>query len=124
MTDNLIHVRFEYEEALEAKKDILSSEMGILKISRIMKKYHLLRIDEFRNKTKLLKKITELKSSITGLQQALPKIKIPRILEKEISEKEKEPERIKKIREEKYGEEEGDLESQLRKIQEKLREIG
>ncbi len=114
--ENLIHVKFEYGEALEARKDILSSEMSVLKIANIIKKYHLLRVDEFRNKIKLLRKITELKSSISGLQQTLPKIKIPKILEKE-----KEPETGRKITEEKY---EGDLETQLRKIQEKLREIG
>ncbi len=119
MKENLIHVKLEYEEALEAKKDILSSEMGILKISKIMKKYHLLRTSEFRNKMKFLKKITELKSSISGLQQILPKIKIPKILEKE-----KESETDGEIGEEKYDKYEGDLEAQLRKIQEKLKEIG
>ena len=117
--ENLIHVKLEYGEALEAKKDILSSEMGILKISKIMKRYHLLRTDEFRNKMKLLRKMTELKSSISGLQQTLPKIKIPKLLEKE-----KKPERVGKITEEEYDKYEGDLETQLRKIQEKLREIG
>ena len=39
--ENLIHVKLEYGEALQSKKDVLSSEMNLLRIAGIIKKYRI-----------------------------------------------------------------------------------
>ena len=115
MTDEkLIHVRLEYEDAIQSKKDILSSEMDLLKIIQTMKKYHELRSEEFKLKIKLYRQIKILLTEIRRLQTNLPKLKMPQILKehetKEISQK-------KEIID--YN-----IESQLKEIQEKLNSLG
>jgi len=118
MTENLIHVKLEYDEALQSKKDVLSSELGLLQIVKAIKKHRLLRSDELKTKEKLYGKIKELKTNIGKLQQILPKLKVPAIL-KEHEETEKEDE----FQIEKRAHDDS-LEAQLQEIQERLREIG
>ncbi|GAI84149.1 unnamed protein product, partial [marine sediment metagenome] len=52
-SENLIHVKLEYDEALQSKKDILSSEISLLRIAKAIKKHRLLRSDELKTKAKL-----------------------------------------------------------------------
>ena len=111
----LIHVRLEYEDAIQSKKDVLSSEMDLLKIIQTMKRYHEIRSEEFRLKIKLYRQIKTLLAEIRRLQKELPKLEIPQILKehetKEISSKEKHISN-------------DNIESQLIKIQEKLNSLG
>jgi len=117
--ENLIHIKFELGEAIESKRDLLSSEAGLLKISKTINCYRSLRLEELKFKLKLLRKIKEIKTKINNLQKILPKGKIPEILkEKEQDELEI---KIKKTKATKYDKE---LESQLQNIQEKLRALG
>ena len=119
-----IHIKLEYPEALQAKKDVLGSELGLLRIAKAIKKHQVLRSDELKTKLRLHRKLKELKTNITKLQQVLPKVKIPEILE-EKEEKEDEKEVKKKIRQ-KVKEKSHDisLEVQLQEIQERLRQLG
>jgi len=116
----VIHVKLEYLEALQSKKDILGSELGLLKIAKAIKRYQILRSDELKIKLRLHRKLSELKTNIGRLQQVLPKVKIPDILE----EKRESPE--KKIVKTKIEERAHDssLESQLQEIQERLKQLG
>ena len=115
--ENLIHVKLEYEEALQSKKNILSSEMNLLRIARMIKKYRLLRSEELKIKLKLHRKIKETLTNIRKTQLTLPKLEIPEILkkDKEIEEPAKPP-----IKENQYDK---SLESQLQEIQDKLNSI-
>ena len=123
--ENLIHVKLEYGEALKARRDILLSEMNLLRIIKIMQKYHLLRSEELKTKLKVYRKIKEINTNIKKLQTTLPELKIPKILKSEDSEEEEEIEgienRIKGTKESPYDE---NLEAQLQEIQEKLKSIG
>lgn len=112
--ENLIHVKLEYGEALQSKRDILSSEMNLLRITKMIKKYRLLRLEELKIKLKLYRKIKEIITNIKKMQITLPKLEIPKILkkDKEIEEPDKLP-----IKEREYDE---SLESQLQEIQDKL----
>ena len=114
----VIHIKLEYDEALQSKKDILGSELGLLKISKAIKKHQILRSDEFQIKLKLHRKLRELNTNIGKLQQILPKIKIPEILE----EKREYPEDIMPKVEKRAHD--ISLESQLEDIQERLRQLG
>lgn len=115
----IIHIKLEYDESLQAKKDILNSELGLLKVAKAIKKHQILRSDELKIKLRLYKKLKELKANIRKLQYVLPKIKIPEILkEKEENSEEK----IIKPTIEKRAHD-NSLETQLQEIQERLRQL-
>ena len=121
-SEDLIHVRLEYGDAVQSKKDILASEMALLRMLRTIKRYHLLRGGELNLKIDMLKKIKEIKVNIGKMQTTLPKLKIPDILQKEDESKEvknagQETKKPKEISHD-MG-----LESQLQEIQEKLRAL-
>lgn len=121
-SDHLIHLKFDYYEALEAKKDILYSEKELISLERTIKSYRVLRAGEMKFRVKLQKKVSEFLTSIKKLQKSLPKVENPEILERTSSEK---FEKVRKLKEPKFSKEEGgsDIESQLREIQRKLSAI-
>lgn len=115
--ENLIHVKLEYEEGIQSKKDVLSSERDLIRLIKVIRRYHLLRKEELDNKIRIYKKIKDLKLNLTKLVQILPKIKIPDILKKEEGKKEL----ISSIK--KKDSYDIDLETQLKEIQEKLKKL-
>ena len=123
--ENLIHVKLEYGEALKARRDILLSEMNLLRIAKIIQKYHLLRSEELITKLKIYRTIKEINTNIKKLQVTLPELKIPKIIKNEHEEEKEEIEeienKVKRTKESPYDE---NLEFQLQEIQEKLKSIG
>jgi hypothetical protein len=115
----LIHLRFDYSQAKDAKKDILSSEVDLLKISKIIADYKKLRLEEFEKKEKINSKIKILKSELTKLNKSLPKIVIPKILKKNKPIEEEIIEEKTHTEMTRYG----TVEDQLREIQRKLKEL-
>lgn len=113
---NVVHVKLDYEEAIRAKKDLLSSERDFLRLLKTMKRYSLLRTEELTIKLKIQNKMRDLKMNLGRLDRFLPKVILPGILKKnEIVE-----EKISKTKKE---EKDKDLESQLIEIQERLRKL-
>lgn len=116
---NLIHVKLEYTEAIKAKKDILTSERDLLRIVKIIKRYHSLRLEEIKLKLKLKKKLKEVHANINKLRIILPKINMPDILKKE--KEDKKIDKIEqKIKEKTLEEHDDNLELELQNIQDKL----
>ena len=111
--EKLIHVKLEYEEAIQFKKDVLSLEMNLLKTIQTIKRYNKHRSEELELKLKFHKQIKRLLTEIRLLQKNFPELKIPQILQ--------EHETKETIHKEKYYSD--DIESQLRKIQEKLNSL-
>lgn len=114
---SLIHVKIDYDEAVQSKKDLLSSERYFILLLKTIKRYGLLRRDELNTKLRLQKKMKDLKINLGKLNETLPKIKLPDILKKDDSEEESSSKikgKIVNI----------DLESQLREIQDRLRRLG
>lgn len=126
MTDNLIHVKLEYEEALQSKKDVLASEMNLLRIAKAIQSHRILRIDELKTKARLHRKIKEMKMNITKLNQILPKLRIPAILEKDFPDEHPNYHKseIHKKYEMKKDFYDSTLESQLKQIQARLKQLG
>jgi hypothetical protein len=114
---SLIHVKIDYMEAVQAKKDLLSSEREFIRVLKILKRYSLLRKEELTLRLKMQNKIKSLKINIGKLNDILPKVKVPNILKKNDIHEEKP---LKAKQEAK----DNDLESQLREIQERLRKLG
>jgi hypothetical protein len=120
-SENLIHVKLEYQEAINSKRDILSSEMNFLRTAGLIKKYRLLRMNELKTKLKLHRKIKEMLLNLKKMQTTLPKVKIPEILnkDKEITEEPKKK-TATKVKEKQYD---LSLESQLEEIQDRLNDL-
>jgi len=70
-------------EALQLKKDLLITKMGLLKITKTIRNYGYFRSEELRLKLVLNKKMREVKMNIGKLQKVLPKLKVPEILRKD-----------------------------------------
>jgi len=117
--ENLIHIKLEYDESLDARRDILSSEVQLLKIAAKIKDYKYYRTKEFELKMILGKKIKELKTNITSLHKVLPKLKLPELLKNEAYEGQKQlaPHKTHTATKD-LG-----IESQLREIERKLEEL-
>lgn len=122
--DNLIHIKLEYGEALESKKDILSSEAGLLRISQKIEEYKNYRDRELALKFLLYKKLKDVRLNINSLHKILPAVKMPEILKKE------EYKGQNKVLGKKTGTKRmpprdisGDIQSQLSEIENRLNEL-
>ncbi|MEA3414104.1 MAG: hypothetical protein U9Q99_01080 [Nanoarchaeota archaeon] len=82
ITPQVIHIKINYIEAKKARREILLSEMSLLKLNKIIKNYRLLRIQELENKQKIYKKMIGIKKDLTRLQKLMPMPKIPKLIEK------------------------------------------
>jgi len=116
----IIHIKLEYAEALQSKKDILASEINLLRIAKAIRTHKILRLEELKTKARLHRKLKSLKTNITKLQQVLPKLKVP-ILDKGKDDLEIE---VHKRPEVKKAIHDSTLESQLKEIQDRLRQLG
>jgi len=105
---NIIHLKFEYEEAVNYMRNILEIEESLMILAKKMKEYSYLRNEEAKAKSLLYRKSRKAKDTIKKLLENNPRIKTPEITFEKIKEKEK-----------------GDnsIEIQLREIQEKLSSI-
>lgn len=132
--ENLIHLRFEHSEALKSKKDILQSQESMMVTAKLMSNYHILRKGELKERGKFHRKLTELLTTIKKLQKNMPEVEMPDILkhraeteQPEIKErkKTKKKENIrKKISKDKEKEKKDlDIDSQLKEIQRKLKQL-
>lgn len=86
MTDSPIHVKLDYVEAKDAKKEVLSSQINLLELKKGLSNYKKLRLDELRKKEKLSQKIKNIKTNIAKLEKTLPKVKKPKFMKKEREE--------------------------------------
>lgn len=121
--EKIIHIKLEYSEAVQSKKDILGTQKDLIEVLKTLKRYHLIRLQELKTKELLYKKIKALKININKLNTSMPKIKIPKIISHdEDYEDKKELKKIKEI----SGKEmkQTDLEKELAEIQKRLQELG
>ncbi len=82
MNRELIHVKFEYMEALEAKKDILELEKSFLKTADKIGRFNSLRSEEMKTKIRLQKKMRETSEILKTFKKILPEAKAPHLKEK------------------------------------------
>ena len=108
------HVRLEYGEALDAKKQILSSEMSLLQIIKKARNYRLLRKKEVVLRNKFRVDLSSIKAKINLIFSTFPE---------EEKHKRKKKEGRKKEKKEKK-EFSGDLQKELEEIHRKLEQLG
>jgi len=122
--NSLIHVKFSYDEAIQSKRDILISKLGLLNILKTIGKYQELREKEIETKIKIYTSLKELNIDLRKVKTNIfPKITTPEILaEKEIpiNKIQKKEKTIPKKKTEKI---ENNLDKELRTIQEQLKKL-
>lgn len=111
-----LHIKLEYEEGMNSKRDIISSELDLVNIMKSIARYKFLRTEELRLKSKFYRDIKKILMDIKLLETTMPKVEIPKILRHPQERKEE----IKTSLRPK-GEE--GLEEQLREIQRKLQAL-
>ena len=102
------HIMFDYEEALSARKNILTTEINLLGILKKIKAYKTLRKKELSSKNSLRIQLGNLRKKIDLIQSFLPK-------QVEI--------KIKKKTKKKTAKEKGDIQEELDKIKRKLEKL-
>ena len=80
--ESIIHLKFEYLEALNGKKEILYMERSVINLMSSVKKYNSSRMDELKIKLKLHRKMKELINKIKSLEGIFPHFNAERILNK------------------------------------------
>ncbi len=119
--ENFIHLKFEHEEAIASKRDLLTSEMDLLNIIKSFERFMALREMELKLKAKFFREAKKLETEIKRLEKSLPDVEVPKALKSNTPKKFSESRRseISEIKTAKSD----DLESQLMEIQRKLREL-
>ena len=127
--ENLIHVKFEYAEALEAKKDILNLEKNFLRTADIIERFNSLRTEEMKTKIRLQRKMKDTAEILKNFKKILPETKMPHAKEEKIAKPIEIKEKTKTIEKRavetkvKTSHASNDLEAQIREIQEKLNSL-
>ncbi len=120
-SENFIHIKFDYDSAIECKKDILATEIDLLRMNKRLQKYIDSRMQELEIKGELLKKLRSLRMDIGKLQNLMPSIKIPKILRERHETKPLKTEKPVKISAEKSeGEKINEIDAELQEIQRRL----
>jgi hypothetical protein len=68
-----IHVGLGYNESVSSKKDVLVSEMSLLKITKHIKAYKALKQREFTIKNKIKKDLASLRIALSNIENEFPK---------------------------------------------------
>ena len=103
------HIRLDYGETLNAKKQLLSSEINLIYITKKLKTYKLLRKRELAQKDKLKNSLASLRTKLNLLLSTLP-------IDKGVPETKKIGRR-KEQEENEISEELNDIKTKLAKLQ-------
>lgn len=117
MNNEVVHLKLEYPEALEGRKDMLSSEINTLQLLRIIKKYHTIRNQELNKKIEMQKKIKDIQKNLELMTKLMPKPKIQKIM-KNINVKTKEDKNNLN-----HDKDINPIEEELKEIQKRLKEL-
>ena len=108
------HLKLDYEKAVITKKQLLSSELGLLNIIKKIREYRLARMNEFIIKNKLKTELKLLETKLNLILSSLPKTNSKKIQK---TQKSKDEPALKK------DSKKGNIEKQLEEIKEKLRRL-
>jgi len=88
--DSFIHVKLEYGEAKQSKRDLLASEADIINIIQSMNKFIAIREIELGLKSKFYREIKKIAMEVKLLELNLPQIRAPRPITRHLDEKQME----------------------------------
>lgn len=114
---NPVYVKMGYDESLDSKKNLLSTEVSLLNLIKSINAYHSIRLEELKIKAGIYRAIKELSLTMRKTKSSFPFFKVP----ENKSKKENLMQKEIKVPKEKVD---NNLESELQEIQEKLRNLG
>jgi len=117
MNKEVVHIKLGYNEALEGKRDLLSSELSILQLLKTIKRYHILRNQELSKKLEIQKRIKDIRTNMESLTRFMPKPKMPKSMQKRDDTVYEDKTKIS------YEKDLSPLEEELKEIQRKLKEL-
>jgi len=117
--ENFIHLKFEHEEAVISRRDLLTSEIDLINLIKSLEKFMALRSLELKLKAKFFREAKKMETEIKRLEKSLPDIEVPRMLKHNVQKKKELLESSFDLKTSKNN----DLESQLMEIQRKLRQL-
>jgi|SRR3989344_3632419 len=85
----VIHLRFEYDDAIDSRKKLLELEMQIVETLKQLKEYAKQRKEDFKLRTRVKKEFSELAAIMRKLEDFFPKDVIPQHHEEIIVESSK-----------------------------------
>jgi len=88
--EELIHVKLEYDELVQAKRGFISLQRDLLSLVKFIKRYHTFRTVVLNRKAAMNKKLKELDINMKVLYKVLPKLEVPPILKKSVEEEHEE----------------------------------
>lgn len=103
------HIKLDYEEALSAKKQLLSMELNLLQTEKKVRNYKLLRKKELAMKNFIRRCLRELRMKINSEETTMPQ--------------EEEPMKIRIIKKSIEKRKQADIQYQLKEIEEKLERL-
>lgn len=126
--ENFIHIRFEHDSAVECKRDMLATEIDLVRMNKRLRQYIDAREKELDIKEQMKKKLRSLSIDLGKLHKEMPGIKIPTLLKKksrhkkseEETEEEEKPQKKKTKKASEKGADTDDLDKELMKIQKQL----
>lgn len=120
-----IHIKLEYAEALDSKKDILITQSNLIKLNNCIRNYQTIRIRELKRKINLHNKIKQLINSINNLEKVMPEVKVPQFVHQENTTKETPFTKsfMEKTISTSNSAGNSDIDAQLREIQEKIKSL-
>lgn len=80
--EKLIHIKFEYSAGVQSKRDILSTEIDLIKMNKRIQRYQEYRMQELDVKLTMDRKMKAFKLNMGRLQNLMPDLQIPEILDK------------------------------------------
>lgn len=127
-SQNSIHIRLGYEEAMAVERSILHSEMSSLRITQEIQRYSEIRAAELLLKSRIYLKLKEIRLTIKRLQDMLPAPKVPSLLKKShiLGEEHEKAVRAQAQNQKKPGTQQTgqeDINSQLRQIERRLGQL-
>ncbi len=121
-TPETIYLKFDYDEAINSKKESLFFQASLVRVMKIMREYKKLRKEELKLKIQLYNNLKKLKSSINRINKSFPKVKTPSFLEED-EEPKKTKGKKQTTKKETTPKISSDLERELQKIQGKIQEL-
>jgi len=125
MAETPVHIKMDYNEAVSSKKDMLISQMNLLKVRTTLRRYRILRGKELREKERLKKNMSDALLLIKKLQDSIPKSHVPKIHKLKKTDNvqiETYTPKDKKMEAEQLVYD--NLEAELKEIQERLKALG
>ena len=81
-SSSVIHLRLEYDDAVDSVKDILEIEKSLMILAKKIKDYLYVRKDELKIKSSLSRKSKETKSIMKRMIDNFPQVKTPKVFGK------------------------------------------